>query len=82
MDNVSESLRQYLREQQVYRLVNEYEEGKACVVLGYGDPHISVTIYEQMMEIFYYEEDNTRRQYYFAEPLDWSYLYQMLSSRE
>jgi len=71
-------LRQYLEQQQVYRLTQDYMTGEECLILNYDNPDITITLYERMMEVRWYEERNAKKQYYFAEPLDWDYLYGLL----
>ena len=71
-------LRQYLEQQQVYRLTQDYMTGEECLILNYDNPDITIRLYERMMEVRWYEERNAKKQYYFAEPLDWDYLYGLL----
>ncbi len=77
---VAKPLRQYLEQQQVYRLTQEYMDGEERLILNYDDPDITIRLYDRMMEVRSYENRTTTKQYYFSEPLDWDYLYGLLDS--
>ena len=81
-DAVEKSLRQYLNEQQVYQLTNSYAGGEERIELRYDNPRVTVRLLDQMMEVRFDENRRVKKQYYFAEPLDWEYLYGLLEIKD
>ena len=81
-DAVEKSLRQYLNEQQVYQLTNSYAGGEERIELRYDNPRVTVRLSDQMMEVRFDENRRVKKQYYFAEPLDWEYLYGLLEIKD
>ena len=80
--SVAKPIRQYLDGLQIYQLTHKYNEGEERITLRYDNPDVTVTLSDQMMEVRYYEDGMVKKQYYFAEPVDWDYLYGLLGIQE